>query len=438
MSSNNVGGSSTVSQDNPPIENKPVTSTSNYSSETESRYAEPGGLFGYIQSRKKVQQQNNNTTSNNTNPNRMKYHKLANIGASNYLIDVMSDSDDDEPVSRDSAMSPPPIFDTPSIDADLTRESWFSRFQKKSSSESKIKNKIEREDSSSWMSKAMRSVDDATTKASDWISNQTDSTSNWALSSITSYLPSISWSPFFKDNNAILSSSNDDESDQNNTLAFLPRMASRAKISFATKGRNPFQAVIGRDTDYLLSSNTAYFWGLSGGNSWLSWIRNKTLRLIEATDETYQKATERPKSQPSEASIQAVKNLLMLVETETTEFKRLPTNSSDTSSHSSLEAPFQHNPIEGFPDIHLTPKGTAQLSDTEDDPPPFKENLSFDSCTSSYASQSSPVRSSPVRPEPCIRDNDTGANDEMKSNPNNARNAEMASRLAEGTLRAYR
>lgn len=415
--------------------NEAGTSTSVSSAATSSVQPDgPGGLFGYIQSRKKVQQQINNPAVNTTNPNntkaRMKYHKLANIGASNYLLDVMSDNDDDEPTVRDSAMSPPPIFDTPSIDVDPTSESWFSRIQKSATNE--IKQKIEREGSLSWMNQAMRTVDDATTKASDWISNQTENSSKWAISSLSSYVPSINWSPFFRENST-LPSTNEEPTEASNTLALLPRMASRARISFA---RNPYQAVIGRDTDYLLSSNTAYFWGLNwASNSWLTWIRNKTRRLIEATDETYQKAIERPKSQPSAASIQAVKNLLLLVETETADVRQPPTNSSDVSSQSITEAPFQNGPLYSFPDIHLTSKETADL--TDDALPAFDQKLSFDSCTSSYESQSSPVRSSPVRPSESPSGHDNGING-AKLNATNARNAELASRLAEGTLRAYR
>jgi hypothetical protein len=391
------------------------------------KHDEPGGPYGYIQSRKKVQETNNpavNVNNSNQTKARMKYHKLANIGASNYILDVMSDSDDDEPVARGSAMSPPPIFDTPSIDTDNS-ESWFNRFQMSSANE--VKKQIEAEEPSSWMTQGLKSVDDATTKASDWITNHADS-NNWTLSSLSSYVPSINWSPFSREDKGELPTINKAEAAPKNTLAFLPKMASRAGISF---GRNPFQAVIGRDTDYLLSSNTAYFWGLNwASNSWLTWMRNKTMRLIEATDETYQKAIERPKSQPSEASIQAVKNLLLLVESETSELKRWPTNASDASS---TDTPC---PLDGFPDIKLTPKDGLEL--TEDDPPAFEQNLSFDSCTSSYEAQSSPVRSSPVRPGVSFFANDgTDPNKETR-NPNTAKNAEMASRLAEGTLRAYR
>jgi hypothetical protein len=397
----------------------------------ESSQSEPGGLYGYIQNRKKVQQNNNPAVSVN-NPKhtkaRMKYHKLANIGASNYILDVMSDSEDDEPIARGSAMSPPPIFDTPSIDTDLNSESWFSRFQKSSSGGTKKQIVEKEETSSSWVTQAIRSVDDVTTKASDWITNQTDS-NNWSLSSLSSYVPSINWSPFSKEDSGVLPTINTENVAPKNTLAFLPKMASKAGISFA---RNPYQAVIGRDTDYLLSSNTSYFWGLNWtSNSWLTWIRNKTMRLIEATDETYQKATERPKSQPSEASIQAVKNLLLLVDTETSELKRIPTN-INTSDASSTDTPC---PLDGFPDIKLTPKDETEFADN--DPPAFEQNLSFDSYTSSYEAQS-PVRSSPVRPEVSFFGNDgTGPNKETR-NPNTGKNAEMASRLAEGTLRAYR
>lgn len=402
---------------------------------------EPGGLFRYIQSRKKVHEQNNiqaSKSSPNRTITRMKYHKLAHIGSSNYLIDVMSDSDDDEPIGRDNAISPPPIFDTPSIEANLTRESWFSSFKKSAKSYNKsLKKPDENEMSTSWMSQAIKTVNDVTIKASDWISTQTDSTSNWALSSVSPYVPSIDW-PFTTDNKSILPTSSDiKNTDQNNTLAFLPKLASRTRMSFATKGRNPYQAVLGRDADYLLSSNTAYFWGLgSSGNSWLSWIRNKTMILIEATDETYQRAVERPKSHPSEVSIQAVKNLLLLVEPESSDFKRLQTNSSDTSSHSSLEVPY--SPLDDLSNISRAANDATVPED--DDLPAYEQNLSFNSCNSSYGS-CSPIRLSPVRPpnEPSNREHsDSGAHNEAKSDPNTARNAEMASRLAEGTLRAYR
>ena len=380
----------------------------------------PGGLFGYIQSRKKVQQIHNlnQATTAATNPRsrrktEIKYHELAN-GATNYLLDFMSDSDDDEPLRRDDAMSPPPIFDTPSMsNAGMANESWLSRFQKSSTNHDSINKsaEIEESSSSSWMSQALKTVDDATTKASDWLSNQTDSTRNSALSSIASYVPSISWLPFSKDNTGGLPTIHEDTPELNNTRRFLPKMASRSRLSFATNGRNPFQAVIGRDAD-LLSSNTSYFW--NPANSWLSWIKNKTMRLIEATDETYYKTIERPKSQPSEASLQAVKNLLLLVETEASELKRLQINSSDASSHPSTETSCHH------------------------DLPPIEEDLSFDSCISEYGSTSSPVRSSPVRPESSSENDNTREYGKMGSDPNNARNAEMASRLAEGTLRAYR
>ena len=395
----------------------------------------PGGLFGYIQSRKKVQQINNLNQAaapDATNPRsrrktEMKYHELAN-GATNYLLDFMSDSDDDEPLRRDDAMSPPPIFDTPSINVDIN-QSWFSRFQKSNTDNESMKKNVGVEElSSSWMSQAMKTVDDATTKASDWLSSQTDSRRNSTLSSIASYVPSINWSPFSKDNNGGLPTIHEDAPELNNTRRFLPKMASRSRLSFATKGRNPYQAVIGRDAD-LLSSNTSYFW--SPANSLLSWIKSKTMRLIEATDETYSKTTERPKSQPSEASLQAVKNLLLLVETEASELKQLQTIASDSSSHSSGDTQ-----PDGFPGIDIKPNSTAHSTNT--DLPPIEENLSFDSINSEYDSMSSPVRSSPVRPESSSANDNSRGNGKIDSNPNNARNAEMASRLAEGTLRAYR
>ena len=354
--------------------------------------SEPGGLFGYIQSRKKIQQQQSNTNHSQAS-NRMQYHKFAQMAASNYPpVDVMSDSDDDEPIKRDS-MSPPPIFDT--IDTHMTTSSsWFNRFQtSNSTTENKsIKTQIEMEDSS-WLDQARRAMDDVTTRATDWLSSHTDSAIEKTVSnnrdltsSISSYISS--WSLFSKDNNDSLPTIYEDTTTNRKKQAFLPRMASRARLSFATKGINPFHAVIGRDTDYLLSSSPSYYFG---SNSYFTWIKNRTLRFIAATD-----IIERPKSQPSEASIQAVKNLLLLVETEESEFQR-------KSSHSSIES------------------SERSLSQKE----------SYDS---DYEGQSSPIRPSPVRTSPA----DGSSKDEKTNTTDNARNAEMASRLAEGTLRAYR
>eukprot|EP00956_Cyclotella_meneghiniana_P001571 scaffold1770_cov64-Cyclotella_meneghiniana.AAC.3 len=46
--------------------------------------SEPGGLFGYIQSRKKIQQQQQSNTNHSQASNRLQYHKFAQMAASNY------------------------------------------------------------------------------------------------------------------------------------------------------------------------------------------------------------------------------------------------------------------------------------------------------------------------------------------------------------------
>eukprot|EP00804_Cyclotella_cryptica_P000558 CCRYP_009961-RA/>CCRYP_009961-RA protein AED:0.09 eAED:0.09 QI:373/0.6/0.63/1/0.6/0.63/11/2826/1054 len=449
---------------------------------------EPTGLFGYIRSRKMNVTSTGIPNPNNSNEalsrihtSRMKYHKLANAGASNYLMDTMSDdSDDDEPlIERRTRKSLLPIFDTTSMDADRNSgASWFDRLRKGMANDtnSSLKDQIGKEESSSWMSQAWQTAEDATKNATDWIfatssgsgtpnNRIIDSANDWTLSSMSSYVSSINWSPFSQNNAATTyASSEGDTTDDVNTLAFLPRMASR--FEFARTRRNPYQAVIGRDTDYLLSSNSAYFWGLGNGNSWLSWLKNNTLKLIDSKEHgILQKATERPKSQPSEASIQAVKNLLFLVQNQvnlpkSSALERRSTNSSHPSSDSSSEAPFQHNLLQGFPDIHVESKETTPLLD-EQDAPAFESNSSFDSYNSSYATspRSSPVRSSPVRssPEPqrnekelsssnlssalassSNRCTDVEDGDHGSPSRHHAINAEMASRLAEGTLRVYR
>jgi hypothetical protein len=417
---------------------------------TPTTHNEPGGLFGYIISRKKsIGSTVPNTSSQGQSKiqaTRMKYHKLANAGASNYLMDVMSDdSDDEEP-------------DTPSADVSC-RPSWLGSFQKGVDVENNSLSEMKVGKEEGWMSQAWRTVDDVSKSATDWLSNQKDSTSNWDVSSLSLsslFVPSLNW-PFSK-NNSIAATSNESPTDHLNTLPFLSKMASR--VSFATKIRNPYQAVIGRDTEYLLSANTAYFWGLGGGNkfftSWLSWIRNNTLKLLDATEDHVigQKAIERPRSQPSEASVQAVKNLLHLVQNQTnmpdTSGLERPTNSSVSSTSS--EAHIQNNPLEGFPDVHVGSKESSPSigGDDEEVLPAFESNLSFDSYT--YTSpQSSPVRASPIRAssEYSLENKakmalgrsgctDSYVEGHDSSSGNHAINAEMASRLAEGTLRAYR
>jgi hypothetical protein len=198
----------------------------------------------------------------------------------------------------------------------------------------------------------------------------------------------------------------------------------------------------------------------------LSWLKNNTLKLIDSEENGLrQKAMKRPNSQPSEASIQAVKNLLFLVQNQvnlpkTSALERRPTYSSHPSSDSSFDPPFQHNLMEGFPNIHLPSEETTDLTD-ERETPALESNSSFDSDNSKNATspQSSPVRSSPVRASPkppraeeraspsylpsvLVNNGNefTNVGDRDHSGPsiNYAINAEMASRLAEGTLRAYR
>ncbi|KAL7483120.1 hypothetical protein ACHAW6_008773 [Cyclotella cf. meneghiniana] len=448
---------------------------------------EPTGLFGFIQSRKK-----SFTGTSVPNPNhaieslprihssRMKYHKLANAGASNYLMDTMSDDSDDEEslIGRLNTTRRPHTLDTTSIDADRSSGvSWFDTLHKGATNENDaVKEKIGKEESSSWMNQAWKIAEDATKNATDWIfptssgSGKTNdriiySAQGWILPTLSSYVPSINWSPFSENNTGTTSASSvRDVTDQRNTMAFLPQMASR--FEFARNGRNPYQAVIGRDMDYLLSSNTTYFWAMSSGHSWLSWLKSNTLKLIDSEEnDTRQKAIKRPNSQPSEASIQAVKNLLFLVQNQvnlpkTSALERRPTYSSHPSSESSLDAPFHHNLLEGFPNIHLQSKETTDLTN-EPATPAFESNSSFDYDDSKNATspQSSPVRSSPVRASPkpprneervspsylpsaltnigneCI---DVEDRDHSSPSSNYAVNAEMASRLAEGTLRAYR
>ena len=489
-------------------------------SPTDNNNDEPGGLFGYILNRKKNSSNTNihpttginkdETSKQRQSSQRLKYHKFANAGGSCYLGPLDgSDSEDDEPGSsffgRSNVISPPPIFDTPSVHASAGRgSSWFDRFQAENVAAKKdeIGSSMQRQtvaagkDASSWMSQAWKSSMDAAeriyaTSSSAYPSesgtnNATSDTSSWkwvpsslsttvsdTISSVSAYAPShwiiFGTQPFSNnsDNNSEPINTNNEPSAATNrisTLAFLPKMAS--KFEFATKRRNPFQAVIGRDTDYLLSPNTPY-WGSTGNmfslSSWISWIVNSHINKpisngIEGESSEgggmLHNFMTRKKSQPSEASVQAVKNLLVLVQQQIDESQPSSSNQSpQSSSHSSTslnyassgnekngdgDTPQQTIPIQSkpsFPSIELPDfehDTTAKLSSAE-----THQTLSFDSCPSSVGPSPhlSPVRSSPVRG---IEHEESEHKPPSQGDSNQALHAEMAARLAEGTLRAYR
>ncbi len=268
---------------------------------------------------------------------RMKYHRLANAAAGSQYFGSLSiplfqddsDSDNDDTNSNQVATSTfAAASASSSSSAAASSSSWLKTFQTKSkSAESNPQLNSDTSaaaaaaidqssSSSSWMNKAWQTVDSAT----DWISSTsfklpsnnnnstTDTTNNshssnnssssWSLSSTVSnaissirinshfHLPN----PFKDDkesindryhnihDNSALNNHNNQSNNANNSnnLLLLPKIASR--FEWATKRRNPYQAVIGRvDTDYyLLSGPVSSLWGLS--MMWLpTWFRSSVI-----------------------------------------------------------------------------------------------------------------------------------------------------------------
>ncbi|KAL7547682.1 hypothetical protein ACHAWF_010964 [Thalassiosira exigua] len=284
---------------------------------------------------------------------------------------------------------------------------------------------------------------------------------------------------------------------QPSSSAFLPRFASR--FEWATQSRNPYQAVIGRDADYLLSPPGAYagVWSFFSWTSWLPWIVHGGLRNGHRQIDRDARngngnghggaATGRKKSRPSEASVRAVRDLISLVQhraaIEGSSSPLKPPRAGDLSGGprpAAAAAPGPSLPPRPSPPPLRSPRlgpppgllgpltpSTPTIPDLAEGGPTFD----------SESSGNAPPRSSPVRsasapsprlkafaspassrpgggaaidgpggqgvgetptghpPTPRTPSVGVGEDDDAEGR---AMRAEMAARLAEGTLRAYR
>jgi len=515
---------------------------------------------------------NNNSMKRSQSEERMKYHRLANAAGSQYfgslsipLFNDDSDSDNDDNQHESSNKQVAATFSAaasssssaPLLTENQSSSSWLAKFQKKSQHENDNIDELKSEaitierSSSSWMNKAWQTVDSAT----DWISspslklpsNSADNNSNssssqpstsssyswWTvptISTISNTISSINLPNPFKDdnessindinhssinnnNNSTLNNHNNNNS--NNANLLLPKIASR--FEWATKRRNPYQAVIGRvDTDYyLLSGPVMSLWGLSwiptwfrlsggGGNDGSVDNGGRRRRALENGGEGGGGATGgmmnggegmvmRRKSLPSEASVMAVKNLLALVQQQQQyddddddggggeeddddddqQHQKGPSLPQPRQNTTPLLSPVPSPPpqksftprspsIQPFPDLpqesssfdsdhspiinhhypspRMTPVQSFQASPKHDGVKPVPSPLTLPK------SSSSPIlrhRSSSFQDSthPIIHTSGKTTNtlNGSNSNKNNqAADAEMAARLAEGTLRAYR
>ncbi|KAL9187202.1 hypothetical protein ACHAXT_010922 [Thalassiosira profunda] len=471
---------------------------------------QPGGLLGYFINRKKSHEHlgaplpDATTTSENRSGRgdrrTRRYHEMVNTGGSFYLGALIDDSDSDDDNNPRKAV----LGQTPASSG-APSSSWLASYQRSGQGSGEGTH----ESTSSWMSQAWRSMD----SAKEWVlatsssssgdapvpSSQTnpEGPSSWAMppslsNAVSSTLSSISSLNFFSDGEA---SSADAQSTMDNaamlpTSAFLPKFASR--FEWATRQRNPYQAVIGRgEADYLLAPRTAGVWGWFSWTSWLPWIANGwgSKMSIEngngdnsnGTAEGGNGPRRGMKRQPSEASVQAVKNLLSLVQQQValedqnsghgsngdppsmhrdpSQDKvdmspvRTPLPAPRSPAPMSLDAPGESSPLPSFPDlkgddtfdseasgdpsIQATPARSSPAAAHRHDPLPESETR---------ATFFSPVSKRPARSTFAHAKSSSGSgdanalrdsNDDSSSN-NRAMHAEMAARLAEGTLRAYR
>jgi len=503
---------------------------------------------------------NNKRQKHKRQSSNRKYHEMVNTGGSIYFGSVLlddSDSDDDTPSSTSAAvirMSSNVNVDAPSTTA---KKSWLASYQNKPSLPipSKESNSSIESSTSSWVSQAWQTVD----SAKEWMlstspqqsekdmSNEQPATNNWTASittAVSNTMSSISSINPFTDKDTSSNSTSQQQTDTNNSTSnkqYSPTK-SPSKFDWSTKANNPYQAVIGRgDTDLLLYSSypSAYSYSfswihnmiltwtrvLSGYLPPLHWITSYqhaiSGKLLENDNtsmdenekqgrELLQSSMSRKKSQPSEASVQAVKNLLLLVQQQVAEEEEEceeEENENEEESEDVLEEE-EEEKIQAYPPLPLPAEPTSSLKSPPNSPKtippsspsmiptlstpnslmttptPLNEedpNISFDSEPSYDASLHSltPARASPGvhnksqsvepfspislrransspfidnnnKPSDVNMGNNSGTNSNLnQSNHNNtpsssnnnnhqAIHAEMAARLAEGTLRAYR
>ena len=528
------------------------------------------------------------SSSESARSERMKYHRLANAAGSQYFgslsiplfhDDSDSDNNNDDHQGHDKTTNAAAATTVLSgADNHSSSSFWLAKFQTKKSqkhettknNELKSDNAVEIERSSSslsWMNKAWQTVDSATdywmsspslkklpttanSDSSDHGSSSTSakqqqSSSSWWTAvptmTISNAISSINLPNPFKDdkesndgnttnildNHSTFNNNNPANNNNNNSNLLLPKIASR--FEWATKRRNPYQAVIGRvDTDYYLLSSSgpvsSLLWGWTTRwilpTGWLfhhDFTTTTTQRELEngRDDKGGSSASVvqgmrrngdegmvvgmRRKSLPSEASVMAVKNLLVLVQQQqqqqqfdsnedhheegddqfkdgqsSPQQRRKSSSSPTLTPGHSPSADISFTPrspsIQPFPDFPDLSQDSSSFESSQDHSPMLNDLYpsprmtpvqSFHHQTSSLTLQHpksvpSPLTLPKSSSSPIIRrhrsssfqnstthsihpsGNKTTNTSNNGNNNNQAADAEMAARLTEGTLRAYR
>ena len=377
---------------------------------------------------------------------------MTNVGGSfagPLSIDSDSDDEDDSARLRAAAMENP----------DLMPSSWLAAWQK--SGGTKLPQLPDTSDRSSshddsWASQVWATVD----SAKSWVhaTSSSSADNSWVSSSLSSAMKAVSaYNPFSGEEKVA-----DAIEQQNNTSAKRRRLSnnmfSLGKQLEAASKINPYQAVAGRDDIYLLSSPHPYsgnFFELFSLTSWLTRIANGlrgsflSIRDIEikqrtSTENVRRKECQRimkSKSMPSGASVEAVKNLLLLVQdqAELDAQENYSKEQFDSSGFGTDSAPSSPPPESSDGPVPLPLLSTP--------------GASFDSDRSGRINpRSSPVRTPSLAeadidkssskelfsPVSSFRTTKTAGEATDRNESNNPTHVEMAARLAEGALRMYR
>ncbi len=526
-----------------------------------------GGLFSYLLSRKKQSTHTTNdkclshvnvediNAGNQNDSRRMssrgKYHKFANaVGSYNfgsYEFSDDSDTDDEnEPLfgavrNRYSRMNSSTNMD----ESKQLSPSWMTHFGQMGKSvidsatewfhgstyeQSGKKNEQEQNNKNSFEMRWVTPAFNLPTYVSSTLSSN--------ITTISSYNPFSGDQATHETGNGAVENNPSGGTDNSSNPALLSKLASRSDVLWATKTRNPYQGVIGRDVDYLLSRDednmfslylnpfrligiSSYddgdlllqdgddlpkssihgavrlqdrgFLGISVSEKGSEHVNQRSPKLA-----TWRQSQDnvRKRNTPSDASVQAVKNLLSLVQRqvvvpmmiqskirENTKQRSTSSFSSTTSSCDEPDAPDREklriqiaespmlpllnsspkmsppDPFPEFPDFGTSPE--LKKPEYKHGRSSVLENPSYDDCSSSVQSpRSSPARilnatnESPSQQRQTVplvdnakqtekevlfsRQVSMSSNSNEGRNPNSALHAEMAARLSEGTLRAFR
>jgi len=501
----------------------PANTNKSSNTTTKNNNNTPGGLLDYFVTRKRTSLENNAPLNNNSDMGAVQAGVPMNNNVPHQNELVRSSSRGSFYKSLGSLLSDLSITDIVAANDGGEKDNERVRAAESSSSSLPWMNQaMENLDSArEWMLATSSSIDTASNKnAPDTIiDNNENPQSNWMATIVPPSL-SMSLSNTYVSMSSLNPFSDNDATTQTNTQpnanataakkplpkssAFLPNFASRFK--WTMKQYNPYQAVTGRNDDALLYYSPIRLFRLS--TWWLPWMTsynhhheykpNHPLvidgeeQCVGSGDGTsarsssgggrqcqkdtrgmMQQVAGRKKSQPSEASVRAVENLLLLVQQHLTDaamqeaiqseqsmispHREVQENSSDPTrllsveeqSHSSSSTQHEQmlsdepsSPLATDinsmpPDLHTltesTPNPQPSTPTTSNVTPPSFPNLSdevppvrsFDSSNSDFVNVQH------------HRDR-RNADDDCNGNDHQAMHAEMAARLAEGTLRAYR